>query len=479
VDVIKSRTFIARMLYWLYPGLKIKRWLLLAFCGLGAAFLGFLLLTGPAIFQFLKALLPLSGSFRYSLYGILLLCVGLPALFYGIYRAVRAAGEALLFKSNYSLIEKIFTSRYLADGPRLVAIGGGTGLSTLLRELKNYTSNLTAVVTVADDGGSSGRLRHELGMLPPGDIRSCILAMADTEPLMEKLFEHRFTGGAGLAGHNFGNLFIAAMTEMFGFQEAVRFFGKVLAIRGQVYPVTLDLVQLESVDEKGEKILGESIHNSRRGSLRSIALVPSPSAVKPLPEVLRAIAEADAIILGPGSLFTSVIPNLLVPGMIEALASSPAPVFYICNVMTQPGETTGFSASDHLRTLLEHTSPQLVDYVVVNSDLAVSPAELRPFRARGAELVQPDYQNLRKLVPRIISYPLINRRMPSRHYGQDLARLLMERIPEKMKRGWNSWESRFFPRSHLVLKNNGMMDCRKGSFDRVIYPAGKTGAGPP
>ncbi|HPU00376.1 MAG: YvcK family protein [Firmicutes bacterium] len=433
------------MLYWLYPGLKIKRWLLLAFCGLGAAFLGFLLLTGPAVFQFLQARLPLAGAYPYLLYGILLLCGGLPALFYGLYRALRAAKEALLFKSRHSLVEMIFTRRYLADGPRLVAIGGGTGLSTLLRELKNYTSNLTAVVTVADDGGSSGRLRHELGILPPGDIRACILAMADTEPLMEMLFNHRFTGGEGLAGHNFGNLFIAAMTEMFGFQEAVKFFGKVLAIRGQVYPVTLDLVQLESVDERGEKILGESVHSSRGGFLKRVAL--RPTEAKPLPEVLRAIADADAIILGPGSLFTSVLPNLLVPGVVEALLSSPAPVFYICNVMTQPGETAGFSASDHLRALLEHTSPQLVDYVVVNSDLAISPAELAPYRERGADLVRPDYENLRKLVPRIISYPLINRSMLSRHHGPSLARLLMGHIPAGMKRGWNAWESRFFSRS--------------------------------
>lgn len=450
MSVIKGRTLIAGMLYWLYPGLKIKRWLLLAFCGLGAALLGFLLLTGPSLLEFFNTFLPFFAGLHSSLCGAFFLCGGLPAILYGIYRAVRAAGEALLSKPRVSLIEKFFTSRYLADGPRVVAIGGGTGLSTLLREMKNYTANLTAVVTVADDGGSSGRLRHELGMLPPGDIRSCILAMADTEPLMEKLFEHRFTGGAGLAGHNFGNLFIAAMTEMFGFQEAVKFLGQVLAIRGQVYPVTLDLVQLESEDDYGEKILGESVHNNRQGRLKRISLVPP--AVKPLPEVLRTIADADAIILGPGSLFTSVIPNLLVPGMVEALSSSPAPVYYVCNVMTQPGETTGFRASDHVRTLQEHTVPHLIDYVVVNSDLAVLPAELASYKSRGAELVQPDYQNLRKLVSRIISYPLINRRMLSRHHGPSLARLLIGQISTEMKGGWNSWDSRFLPVAGQMLE---------------------------
>lgn len=454
MNEIKRRTLIAGMFYWLYPGLKIKRWLLLAFCGLGAALLGFLLLTGPGIFQLLKAL-PFFGGLRSSLYCALFLCGGLLAMIYGLYRAVRAAREALLSKPSQSLIEKIFTSRYLADGPRLVAIGGGTGLSTLLREMKNYTANLTAVVTVTDDGGSSGRLRHELGMLPPGDIRSCILAMADTEPLMEKLFEHRFAGGAGLAGHNFGNLFIAAMTEMFGFQEAVKLLGQVLAIRGQVYPVTLDLVQLESEDDEGERILGESVHNNFQGCLKRIALVPP--AVKPLPEVLRAIADADAIILGPGSLFTSVIPNLLVPGMVEALSSSPAPVYYICNVMTQPGETAGFSATDHVRKLQEHMVPHLIDYVVVNSDLAISPVELAPYKDRGVDLVQPDYQNLRELVPRIISYPLIDRRMISRHHGPALARLLIGQISTEMKRGWNSWESRFLSRSELMPEKT----CRR------------------
>lgn len=448
--MIKRGPLKAEVLYWLYPGLKIKRWLLLAFCGLGLALLGFLLSIGPDRLRRLNTLVPFFGSLPGSFYSALILCSGIMVIIYGSHRAMQAVREALISKPSQSLIEQIFTRRYLADGPRVVAIGGGTGLSTLLREMKDYTANLTAVVTVTDDGGSSGRLRSELGMLPPGDIRSCILAMADTEPLMEKLFEHRFAGGSALAGHSFGNLFIAAMTEMFGFQEAVKFLGQVLAIRGQVYPVTLDLVQLESEDDTGGRLLGESVHDNLQSSLKRIALVP-PS-VKPLPEVLGAVADADAIVLGPGSLFTSIIPNLLVPGMIEALLSSRAPVYYICNVMTQPGETTGFTAADHLRVLQEHTVPHLVDYVIVNSDLAVSPDKLASYTACGAELVQPDYQQLRDLAPRIISYPLLNRQMMTRHHGPSLARLLIGQISTEVKRGWNLGESHLLSLSKMSKK---------------------------
>lgn len=441
-------------LQWLYPGLKIKRWLLLALGGLGAALLGFTLLAGPDLYQSGKAVASLLTLLRGSVYSWLILAFGLFLIALGLQRATRAAGEALSFNPNRPLIETLFTKRYLESGPRLVTFGGGTGLSVLLRELKHYTSNLTAVVTVTDDGGSSGRLRGEFSMLPPGDIRSCLLAMADTEPLMEKLFQHRFTGGAGLEGHSFGNLFIAAMTEMFGFQEAVKLFGRVLAIRGRVFPVTLEMVQLESEDISGRLIRGQSVLNGNKGPLKRIALVPPD--VRPLPEVVTAIREADAVVLGPGSLFTSVISNLLVPGIVETLLNSRALVFYVCNVMTQPGETTNFSAADHLQALLDHASPGLVDYVIVNSDLAVPREKLEPFHGKGSALVRPDYQRLRELAPHLISGPLINHTWITRHNGRRLAHMIVEQtMADNRESKGKTFEGRLYHFNNKIRRRLG------------------------
>src|SRR5690554_3902621 len=235
----------------------------------------------------------------------------------------------------------------VTNGPRIVTIGGGTGLGTILRGLKKTTDNLTAIVTVADDGGSSGRLRAEFGILPPGDIRNCLIAMADLEPLMEKLMQYRFNGGTGLSGHSFGNLFITAMTGITGdFEKAIEASSQVLAVRGRVYPATLANVQLHAELSDGRKVTGESTIGKSDCSIRRVYM--EPSTAEALPEAIKAIEEADVVILGPGSLYTSVIPPLLVRGIREALQNTKAPKVYICNVMTQPGETTGFTASDHL-----------------------------------------------------------------------------------------------------------------------------------
>ncbi|MFY9447684.1 MAG: gluconeogenesis factor YvcK family protein [Dethiobacteria bacterium] len=428
-----KRKWLAGVVQWLYPGLKIKRWLILAMLGLGLVMLAFTLLIGPEIIYYTgKAVYPLLTELSHAAFNLLLLLLGLLLILVGLHRASKAVGEVLQTRNKRPLIQELFTRRYLAGGPRLVAIGGGTGLSTLLRYLKEYTSNLTAVVTVTDDGGSSGRLRGELGMLPPGDIRSCLLAMADTEPVMERLFQHRFTGGSGLEGHSFGNLFIAAMTEMYGFQEAIRLFGQVLAIRGQVFPVTLNMVQLQAEDTQGRLIRGQSVLYRSRGPLRRISLLPPDC--KPLPEVICAIQEADAVVLGPGSLFTSVIPNLLVPGIVEALRRTSAAKIYVCNVMTQPGETTGFTAADHVEALLKHSAPDLLDYVLVNSDLAIPPNKLEPYRQNGAELVRPDFERLHRLAPRVIASPLIDRNMVTHHNGKALARLVVDQVEEFINR---------------------------------------------
>jgi len=250
--------------------------------------------------------------------------------------------------------------------PKVVVIGGGTGLSVLLRGLKEKPFHITAIVTVADDGGSSGRLRDDLQMPPPGDIRNVILALSDTEPLMEKLFQHRFKQGKGLEGHNVGNLFLAAMTEITGdFNSAIREMRRVLAVRGRVLPVSDQAIALQAEMEDGEIIKGESKIPQSGKKIKRISI--NPSDVKPSNDVLTAIEKADMIVLGPGSLYTSLIPNLLVPGVAEAIKKSTAEKVYICNVMTQYGETDHFTTFDHLKAIYDHIHFDLFNTVLVNN----------------------------------------------------------------------------------------------------------------
>ena len=270
-------------------------------------------------------------------------------------------------------------------GPKIVAIGGGTGLSTMLRGLKKYTKNLTAIVTVADDGGGSGMLRRDIGMPPPGDIRHCMEALANTEPIMERLLTYRFTEGS-LAGQSFGNLILAALNGVTGsFEEAVSQMSHVLAITGRVIPVTSADVQLEAVFENGTRVVGESkIYNFKKEQdcrISHVALLPERPA--PLPAALEAIREADLILLGPGSLYTSVIPNLLVDGVSQAVAQSDAPKIYVCNIMTQEGETEGYTAADHLEALLTHGVPGLLDLCLANC-APVHPGLVEKYREEDA-----------------------------------------------------------------------------------------------
>ena len=274
-------------------------------------------------------------------------------------------------------------------GPKIVAVGGGTGLSTMLRGLKRYTKNLTAIVTVADDGGGSGVLRQDLGMLPPGDVRHCMEALANTEPIMEKLLAYRFPEGM-LAGQSFGNLLLAALNGVTGsFEEAVSQMSHVLAITGQVIPVTGADVQLEAVFENGASVVGESkIYACKKEQdcrIRCVRLIPEHPA--PLPTALEAIGEADLILLGPGSLYTSIIPNLLVDGVVRAIVEADAPKIYVCNIMTQDGETEGYTAADHLEALMAHGAPGLVDLCLANSSPVQSGLVERYRREDAAPLV--------------------------------------------------------------------------------------------
>jgi len=267
-----------------------------------------------------------------------------------------------------------------ARGLRVVAIGGGTGLSTLLIGLKRFVCwpseiparsdsyiirDLCAVVTVSDDGGSSGRLRKELNMLPPGDIRNCIVALSEDEALLSKLFRHRFSKGSGLEGHSFGNLFLAALTSLTSdFSEAVRLSSEILVTRGHIYPATTSNIELEALMEDGARVRGETKITASKGRIRELFLVP-PN-VEPMPQTLQAIANADMITIGPGSLFTSLIPNLLVSGIAKAIVESPATKVYICNLMTQANESLDLTAADHIRALNRHAQKQIFDYALIN-----------------------------------------------------------------------------------------------------------------
>ena len=298
-------------------------------------------------------------------------------------------------------------SAHCAAGPKIAAIGGGTGLSTMLRGLKKYTDRLTAIVTVADDGGGSGVLRREMGILPPGDVRQCMQALANTEPVMEQLLGYRFPEGQ-LKGQSFGNLLLAALNGMAGsFEEAVAMMGQVLAISGRVLPVTNADVQLEDVFENGARVVGEShIFNAKKQQdcrIHHVALIPErPRA---LPSALEAIREADLILLGPGSLYTSVIPNLLVEGVPEAIAQSDALKIYVCNIMTQDGETEGYTAGDHLEALMNHGAPGLVDLCLANS-APVQAGLVERYRAEDAVPLAVDRERVAAMGLELVERPV-------------------------------------------------------------------------
>jgi uncharacterized cofD-like protein len=328
-------------------------------------------------------------------------------------------------------------SKQRSRGLNVVALGGGTGLSTLLRGLKEYVtrrrdppnlqqpiSDLTAIVTVTDDGGSSGRLRRENRILPPGDIRNCMVALSQDEALLGRLFQYRFHAGRGLVGHNFGNLFLAALTHVTGdFAEAVRVSSKVLAIRGRIFPSTISNVALVATLEGGRKVHGETRITAARKPIKKLTLFPR--TVRPLPKALGAIQQADLILLGPGSLYTSILPNLLIPEIVNAIAKSKAPRVYISNLMTQPGETSGYALADHLRAIERHTPRRVIDWVVANRQ-AVSPEVAKRYRAQGAEPVTVDIADLQKLGYRVVLDNLLEEHGVIRHNPARLAQLLLE-----------------------------------------------------
>jgi uncharacterized cofD-like protein len=328
-------------------------------------------------------------------------------------------GPFLPGNSSGSLVEVIHSFRLKGRGPRIVTIGGGTGLSSLLRGLKTYTSNLSAIVTVADDGGSSGRLRDEYRILPPGDFRQCLIALADAEPLMKQLFDHRFKEGS-LDGHSFGNLFIMAMADVTGdFEHALRESGKVLAVKGTIFPSTLqDVTLVASIN--GSTVEGESKIPKQNAPISHVFLKPDGAQANP--EATQAILNAELVIIGPGSLYTSILPNLLVEGMVEAIKASPALKVYICNLAAQPGETDGYCVDDYLRVIREHVGSNIFDFVLVNSNHSHLPT------GGQSQVIFKAEDTAKHPEVRFIPADVVNVRIPSHHDPDKLARTIMRRV---------------------------------------------------
>ncbi len=429
---------------WLYPGMKVKRWLFLAVVGVLLVGLGLALIINIKLLSafeqaFMRSVYLLTGELRTPvtvLNGAIIILLGVSLITVGIRQMIRSIVSVILPEDTDNLVEIVYQSRQLHRGAKVVVVGGGTGLATLLRGLKRYTSNITAIVTVADDGGSSGRLRTEMGILPPGDIRSCLVALADTEPLMEKLFQYRYRNLEGLTGHSFGNLFIATMTEITGdFEQAIKESSKVLAIRGQVLPSTLESVVLHARMADGTEVTGESDITRARRRIQRVFLRPENAAANV--EAIEAIADADIVVLGPGSLYTSILPNLLVKGIADALEASKAVKLYVCNVMTQPGETDGYTASDHVKAIVDHVGPGVVDYVLVN-DEEIPPLLAEKYREQDAFPVEPDVEKIAQIGPQPITARLISETDLVRHDSRKLAGAVMRLIlqvkprPERM-----------------------------------------------
>lgn len=419
---------------WLYPGMKVKRWLLLFSLGTLLASLGlavvfnykYIGVVEEALFRFVYLT---TGRYYYTIMailGITVITLGLLIMLFATRQIIQSVISVLIPEGSDKLVELMFLKRKLNRGPAVTVVGGGTGLSVLLRGIKNVTSNITAIVTVGDDGGSSGRIRDDLGIIPPGDLRSCLVALADTEPLMEKLFQHRFGGSGNLAGHSFGNLYIAAMTEVLGDVElALKQSSKVLAVRGQVLPSTIEPIRLLARMTDGTEVEGESKIPLAGKRIERISLIPR--RVKPVEAALEALYDADAIVLGPGSLYTSVLPNLLVDGVADCLRSSDAVKIYICNVMTQPGETDGYTATDHVKALIDHIGPGCIDYVVVNKQEIAE--DLRDVYAkRGAEPVEVNEAELEALGVQVVQANLISETNLVRHDPVKLSRTIMGMI---------------------------------------------------
>ncbi len=398
---------------WLYPGMKVKRWLLTSLLGVAIVGGGAVLTAEPYAFV--------------SIIGIVWILCGMVLIVMGMGKMIVSLLTLFLPKGERDLVNILYQKRYLERGPKIVVIGGGHGLSHLIFGLKEYTANITAIVTVADSGGSSGRLREEFNIVAPGDIRNCLVALADAPALMGDLFQFRFSKDSELKGHNFGNLFLTAMVQLTGgdFERAVKETSKVLAIRGKVVPSTVSNVHLAAEYMDGTITEGEAKIPNPHSRVKRIYLTGQKAY--PTQDALDAIQEADVIILGPGSLYTSVIPNLIVPGMSEAIAKSQAFKIYLCNIMTQHGETDNYSASEHVRALIEHSHRDVVDACLIN--IAEAPPEaLNRYKEEVSFPVKADGEAIREMGYKVMATDLLGVTDYVRHDSRKLNQALIKLI---------------------------------------------------
>ncbi len=401
---------------WLYPGIGVKRWI-------GLGIFGFLLVVNGL------------GHLRdeqFWLIGILdeiIVVSGIVIIILGIKRIIRSFVNAFVPSSKGTeLVDILYHRSQLGRGPRVVTIGGGTGLAVLLEGLKEYTSNITAIVTVADDGGSSGRLRQQFDILPPGDIRNCLVALADASTLMRDLFQFRFAAGSELSGHNLGNLFITVMTQLTGdFEKAIKETSKVLALRGQVIPSTLNNVVLVAEYQDGSTAVGEDKIPKAHMPIKRVTLEPKDS--QGTPEAIKAIEEAQIIVLGPGSLYTSIIPNLLIKDISDALVKSQAIKVYVCNAMTQAGETDAYRASNHIKGLIAHSHPRVLDYCILNTG-EISSSLLKRYAQDDSYPVINDTKNIENMGYRVIEDDIVITDDLIRHDPLKLAKIIFGVIEE-------------------------------------------------
>lgn len=423
-----------RFMKWLHPGLHIKRWLFLFGLGMMCSSFGIILTFN---YQWLgsleewafRLLYEVTGHYNYTILasmGILVILLGLVVMAWATRRLIRTMIGVVMPGESDNLSDLIFSNLQLSKGPKVVVIGGGTGLSVMLRGLKAKTYNLTAVVTVADDGGSTGRIRQDLDIIAPGDLRNCLVALADKEGLMEKLFAHRFGGSGNLTGHSFGNLFIAALIEVLGdVEEAMDATSKVLRVRGKVIPSSAEKLRLNAEMTDGRIVEGESQIPHAHGKIKRVFTTPEhPKAIQ---SAVDAIQEADAIVLGPGSLYTSIMPNLCVPDIVQAVRISKAPKIYICNVMTQPGETDDYTVSDHIRAINRQAGGKVIDFVIANNG-DVDPAVLQRYVAHGSHPVMIDKKEVSQTGATLILSDLINKENSATHDTKKLANVLFDLI---------------------------------------------------
>ena len=423
-----------RLFKWLHPGLHIKRWLFIFGLGMMATSFGLVLTfnyqwLGQIEEWMFRILYETTGHYNYTVLatiGIVVMILGVVVMGWATRRLIRTMLGVVIPNESGNISDLILSNLKLSKGPKVAVIGGGTGLSVMLRGLKTKTYNLTAVVTVADDGGSTGRIRQDLDIIAPGDLRNCLVALADKEGLMEKLFAHRFGGSGNLTGHSFGNLFIAALIEVLGdVEEAMDATSKVLKVRGKVVPATAEKVSLNAELTDGRIVHGESQIPKAHGKIKRVFTTPEhPKAIQ---SAVKAIEEANTIVLGPGSLYTSIMPNLCVPEIIDAICRSKAKKIYICNVMTQPGETDGYSVADHVAAINRQVGKPVIDFVLANEG-PIAPETLQHFATLGSEPVRIDKKEVGQQGAILILSDLVDPKTGVTHDTKKLADVLFDLI---------------------------------------------------